>query len=259
MSRDKLDVYSAQSAFYLMMGVIPMLMLMMLFMQYLPLKEEMVLETLRQIIDDPMMSTVELLLGNMYHGNVAIISIASFMMLWVSSKAIIGLSNGLNSIHMIRENRNFAILRLRAMAYTILLVFAFIFTLGILVAGVRFRIYLSTLFPFLRINNDLMRFSFTILGLILLTLIFNMLYVFLPNRKKRFLSQMYGAVFTTIAWTIYTFFYTLYLSVAKNLSIIYGGLVTLMVTMLWLYFGLYFFFFGAEINAWKENPDSFPF
>ncbi len=70
---------------------------------------------------------------------------------------------------------------------------------------------------------------------------------------------MYGAVFTTIAWTIYTFFYTLYLSVAKNLSIIYGGLVTLMVTMLWLYFGLYFFFFGAEINAWKENPDSFPF
>ena len=52
MSRDKLDVYSAQSAFYLIMGVIPMLMLMMLFMQYLPLKEEMVVETLRQIIDE---------------------------------------------------------------------------------------------------------------------------------------------------------------------------------------------------------------
>ena len=259
MTRDKLDVYSAQSAFYLIMAFIPMLMLMLMFMKYLPLTEEMVLDTLKEVLNDSIMIPVQRIVGNVYHGNVAVLSIATFMMLWVSSKAILGLSNGLNSIHSIRENRNMIILRFRAMGYTILIIFSFVITLALLVGGIRFRFYLSTLFPFLRIHSRVMRVVFILVGLVFITLIFNMLYVFLPNRKKRFGSQLYGAVFTTIAWTIYTLAYSLYLTVAKNLSIIYGGLVTLMVTMLWLYFGLYFFFFGAEINAWIENPDSFPF
>ncbi len=259
MSRDKLDVYSAQSAFYLVMGIIPMLMLMFMLLKFTPLSEEMIMESLSQIMDESVMSTVQTVVGNVYHGPVTVLSIASLTMLWVASRSIIGLSNGLNSIHRIRENRNFLILRIRAMGYTILLIVTFIMAFGFLVAGMRFREYLSTLLPIFRIHNRAMRYTFTLVGLLLMTLIFNMLYVFLPNRKKRFFSQLYGAVFTTISWTIFTSLFTFYLGLAKNLSIVYGGLLTLMVAMLWLYYCLYLFFFGAEINAWKENPDSFPF
>ena len=259
MTADKLDVYSAQSAFYLVMGVIPMLMLMLMFLKFTPLSEKMILDTLSEIMDPSVMTTVQRVVGNVYHGPVAVLSIASLTMLWVASRSIIGLSNGLNSIYRIKENRNFMILRLRAMGYTILLIVTFILAFGFLVAGLRFRKYLSTLLPIFRINNSFMRYAFMLVGLVLITLIFNMLYVFLPNRKKHFFSQMYGAVFTSISWAVYTWFFTIYLNLAKNLSIIYGGLMTLMVTMLWLYFCLYLFFFGAEINAWKENPDSFPF
>lgn len=259
MSRDKLDVYSAQSAFYLIMGVIPMLMLMLMFLKFTPLTEEMILETLYSIIDPAAMKTVEHIVGNVYHGSVAVVSIASFAMLWVSSRAILSLSNGLNSIYRVRENRNAVILKLRAMLYTILLIITFIVAFGILVAGMRLGKYLAEVIPIFRIGSKVTRYTLSALGLGLMVLVFNMLYVFLPNRKKKLLSQMYGAVFTTIAWTVYTWIYTIYLSLATNLSIIYGGLMTLMVTMLWLYFCLYLFFFGAEINAWKENPDSFPF
>ena len=259
MSRDKLDVYSAQSAFYLVMGLIPMLMLMIMFLKFTPLTEEMILDTLATIIDPTAMKTVESIVGNVYHGSVAIISIASLIMLWVASKAVLGLSNGLNSIDRVRENRNAVIFRLRAMLYTILLIVTFIMAFGILVVGVRLSNYLAMLIPIFRIHNRVTRFFLIILGIVLITLIFNMLYVFLPNRKKRFKSQLYGAVFTTVSWIIYTTIYVIYLSLATNVPIIYGGLATLMVTMLWLYYCLYLFFFGAEINAWKENPDSFPF
>ena len=259
MSRDKLDVYSAQSSFYLVMGMIPTLMLMFMFLKFTPLSEEMILDTLSAIMDESVMSTVQRVVGNVYHGPVTLLSIASLMMLWVASRSIIGLSNGLNSIDHVKENRNFLVMRLRAMVYTILLIVSFITALGFLVAGLQFRIYLSKLLPIFRIHNTLMRYAFMLIGLVLMTLIFNLLYVFLPTRRKRFLSQMYGAVFTSISWAIFTWIFTIYLTFAKNLSIVYGGLLTMMVTLLWLYYCLLLFFFGAEINAWKENPDSFPF
>ena len=41
------------------------------------------------------------------------------------------------------------------------------------------------------------------------------------------------------------------------MSVIYGGLVTLVVAMLWLYFCMYLWFIGAEINALLEDPESF--
>jgi len=145
------------------------------------------------------------------------------------------------------------------MLYTILLIFTFILSFGLLVAGMRFRHYLSVLNPIFRIHNRVTRFFFTLFSLFLMTMIFSMLYVFLPNRRKRFRTQLMGAVFTTLAWCVFTWIFTIYLSLAQNLSIVYGGLMTLMVIMLWLYICLYLFFFGAEINAWLENPDSFPF
>lgn len=235
-------------------------MLTLVFLKFTPLTEVMILDALEMVLDPVIMESVRGVVDNLYHGSVTIVSIATFSMLWVASKGIIGLTNGLNSIHNIRENRNFVKMRLRAIFYTILLVFTFIFAFGLLVAGVRFENYLQQIFPFLQmIHSGTSRIPFSLLGMAVLILIFNMLYVFLPNRRTRFTSQTFGAVFTMLAWIIYSFFYLIYLKLATNLSIVYGGLMTLMVTLLWLYFCLYIFFFGAEINAWRENPDSFPF
>ena len=125
--------------------------------------------------------------------------------------------------------------------------------------GRQVRSFLIDALPLFNEVTAPMRWLLTLVGLFLMTLIFVMLYVLLPNGKRRFRSQIPGALFTTIAWTIYTWIYSIYLTFAKNLSIVYGGLASSMGTMLWLYFCLYLFFFGAEVNEWLVNPDSFPF
>ena len=83
------------------------------------------------------------------------------------------------------------------------------------------------------------------------------MYTFLPNRRNYLLRQFPGAVFTTVSWAVFTFFYGIYLNNIENLSWLYGSLVTLVVTMLWLYCCMYLWFMGAEINAYRENPDTF--
>lgn len=259
MTADRLDVYSAQSAFYLLMGMIPILMLMLMLLRFTPLNEKMILEVLAEIMDDTVMDRVEQIVGNVYHGSVGIVSFATVTSLWVASRAIQGLANGLNSIRRVKENRNMLLLMLRSMVYTVLLIVTFVTALGVLVASVKVRSFLIDALPVFEGVTAPMRWLLTLLGLVLMTLIFVMLYVLLPNGKRKFRSQIPGALFTTLAWTIYTWIYSIYLTFAKNLSIVYGGLASIMGTMLWLYFCLYLFFFGAEVNEWLVNPDSFPF
>ena len=259
MVADKIDVYSAQSAFYLMMSVIPMLMLMFTILQFTPLSKEMILDALSEIIYPDAMKTVNDIVNNVYSGSFTIMSFSALSLLWVAGRGITGLTNGLNNINHLRENRNYVLLRIRSSFYTVLLVAAIIIAAGLLVIGVRFRSYLIAALPFLPHNPTLFRLILIPAALIVLTLIFTALYVFLPNRKKQFTSQLYGAIFTTLSWCLFSYIFSFYLSVAKNLSIIYGGLLAIVVAMLWLYFCMYLFFLGAEINAWIENPDILPF
>ena len=259
MNADRINVYSAQAAYYLLMSVIPMLMIMLSLLKFTPLSQEMIDEALREVLAPEAFSSVQVVVANVYNGSFTLISFVAVPMIWVAGQGMMGLSNGLNSIYRLRENRNFFLLRLRSSLYMLLLVAAVILALGVLVLGVRFQNFVLTVFPVLKGFSRISTFLAVPLVLVVMTLIFNALYVFLPNRKRRFRSQTYGAIFTTISWLVFSYFFSVYLRYAKNLSIIYGGLLTIMVAMIWLYWCLYLFFFGAEINAWKENPDILPY
>lgn len=257
MKSDRLDVYSAQASFYLIMSAIPILMLMVTLLKFTPLTQEMVMDAMAEIVNQEVMSTVREVINNVYDGSNTLVSFAAISVLWVAGKGILGLMNGLNNIHQLKENRTYFFLRLRASVYTVLLVVAFIVAAAILVFGFRFQEYMCELLPFLLRYQKILIYLQTLIALCLLAGIFTALYVFLPNRKKTFASQVPGAVFATLSWCVFSYGFSIYLGYAKNMSVIYGGLVTLVVAMLWLYFCMYLWFIGAEINALLEDPQSF--
>lgn len=257
LKNDRIDVYSAQASFYLIMSSIPILMMLVTFLQYTPLSEEMVMEAMAKILNENMMISMQEVIGNVYEGSITLISFAALSVLWVAGKGILGLMKGLNNIHKLKENRNYIMLRVRASIYTVLMVAALIVAAAILVFGFRFQEFLCELVPVLLNYQRALIYVQTLLALCLLAAIFTALYVFLPNRTKTFSSQIPGAVFATLAWCVFSYFFSIYLGYARNMSIIYGGLVTLVVAMLWLYFCMYIWFMGAEINALLEDPQSF--
>lgn len=254
---DRLDVYSAQASFYLIMSSIPILMLVVTMLKFTPLTQEMVMDALAEIINENLMNTVRDIISNVYDGSGTLISFAAVSALWVAGKGSLGLMNGLNNIHQLKENRNYFWLRLRASLYTLMLVAALIVAAAILVFGLRFQEYMCELMPILLQYQKALIYLQTLIALCLLAAIFTALYVFLPNQKKAFASQAPGAIFATLSWCIFSYFFSIYLGYAKNMSVIYGGLLTLVVAMLWLYFCMYLWFIGAEINALLEDPESF--
>ena len=256
---DRISVYAAQAGYFIIMSAAPILFLMLTFLKYTPFTEDMILDTLALILNEDMMVTVRTLVRGLYHGSFRFFSLAAVSLFWVAGRCVVGLTKGLNCIHGVKENRNYLVLRARSSFYALFLVFAFIIALGCMVFGMHSLEFLSSILPFFDPDQYVVSVLLTLVALIVLTWIFNALYVFLPNRHVRFFSQIYGAVFTTISWCVFSMIFSIYLTVAQNLSILYGGLITIVMTLLWLYISMWLFFLGGEINAWMENSDGFPF
>ena len=176
---------------------------------------------------------------------------------WSAGKGVLGLSDGLNAVFQIRETRNYIIIRIRAAFYTIGMILALLLGFGILVLGYRLQEFLRSALPFFARYSDLMLLLQLGLAMILLFLLFEIFYVFLPNRRKSFHSQVPGALFSAISWALFSYLFSVYLNYAGNMSLIYGSLTTLVVVMLWLYFCMYLLFLGAEINSYLEKPERF--
>ena len=82
----------------------------------------------------------------------------------------------------------------------------------------------------------------------LLTLIFLLVYTFIPNRRSSFVRELPGALLSAFGWYIFSFFYSLYINYASAHSSMYGSLASIIFALIWLYCCLIIMFFGAEIN-----------
>ena len=86
-----------------------------------------------------------------------------------------------------------------------------------------------------------------------LILIFALFYKFLPEERPRFSSVLPGAVFASAGWIGFSFFYSLYIDNFSNYTLVYGSLAAVVLLMLWLYFCMNIFLFGAQLNKLVKN------
>lgn len=89
--------------------------------------------------------------------------------------------------------------------------------------------------------------------LIALTLLIAAMYAYLPNRRRRFVSQLPGAAVTAMSWSLFSYAFSIYLEFRGGYASIYGSLTTVVMIMLWLYFCMWLIFFGAMLNVYFEE------
>ncbi len=256
MRNDRVRAHSAEAAFFIIMSVFPILMLLLTLIQFTPLTQEEVVMTIEQITPFETSGLLKPVVSSVFSQSPALLSWSAIVAVWVAGKGVMGLTDGLNSIYRIEETRNYFLLRFRAACYTVVLVVALAISLGVLVFGYTIQTYFSKWFPFLKKFSDMMMLP-TAIALVMLVFLFLMMYMFLPNRRRKFRAQIPGAIFTSVAWAVFSYAFSIYLDYAVNMSVIYGSLTTLVVVMLWLYFCMYLFFLGAEINHYLTHPELF--
>jgi membrane protein len=92
------------------------------------------------------------------------------------------------------------------------------------------------------------------LGVIVMIMALSVLYRFLPNVTLRRREIYPGAVFAALAWLAAGSLFSIYVSYAPGISILYGSLAGAVVALLFFYISAIIFLFGAEINAvWRRR------
>lgn len=86
-----------------------------------------------------------------------------------------------------------------------------------------------------------------VVSLVLVTVLFAMIYKFLPDVRIRWRDVWVGAALTSILFTIGKYFIGLYLGTA-GVSSTYGAAGSLIMVLLWVYYSSLIFFLGAEFT-----------
>ena len=245
-SEDRVDAYSAQSAFFIIMGFIPFVMLLLILLQYTPMTKEDVMTLLKVIFPEGFHAYLETLVGSVYTKSTALLSGTVITAVWACSKAMMSVSKGLNKIYDTTIRKNYFLARFRAALYIILLLISLILAMGLFVFGNLLHDYLLHYLPWLRAVSWLIISARTIGTILLLCMIFCAMYAWLPYKRQDFFSQLPGAVATSFAWSVFSYGFSVYIEYSKGMSAIYGSLTTVVMVMLWLYFCMWLLFMGGR-------------
>ena len=237
----------------MIMSFIPFVLVLTALVQYTPLTYRMLRQAILGFVPLNLQDFVLKIIAEVFTKSAAVVPISGLFALWSSGKGMQSLIAGLNVIYHVKETRNWLTNRLYSMLYMFLFVLAIIISLLLLVMGNRIHAALVIHAPLLGRMLGRLLSAKTFLVFVVLFLVFLVLYRYLPNRKASLKSQVPGAFIIAVAWSLFSYFFSLYFTFFPNFSNMYGSLSALIMVMLWLYVCMNLLLYGAEINAYFEK------
>lgn len=247
-----ISTFAASASFFIITAIFPLLMLIISVISFTPLSTEDFLNTLLLVTPASFRPLLSYLAESLLTTSATALSLSLVTTLWTASKSMLGLLDGLNAIADVDDTRNFIFKRIICMGYILILIAGLVVNLGLRVFGHHILGLLKRVAPGLAsIFSSIMALRGLTLFLVL-AVVFMLIYTFFPNKKMKVLLQIPGALFTSLAWLVFSALFSFYVNQIANTSL-YGGLTTVILAMLWLYFCMYIVFIGAVLN--KFCPD----
>lgn len=245
--KHNLSAYAAQTAFFVLLAFFPFSMIVLETLKYLPFDKEEFSALILSITPSSIGPAVKNIINGLYSKQAKLIPVSAIAALWSSSKGIYSLMRGLNEVYECNEKRNYFKRRACAVLYTVVFIAALVFTIGLMLMGKWF------------IEETIVKFGYKALLVAVkmitqaavLSVLFAVIYYFLPAEKSPISLHLPGAVLSACGWVIFTELYSIYVSLTD--TDIYGSLSTVMLTMLWLYVCMYILLIGGEINVYLKR------
>ena len=262
MRKNHLDVYSSSTAFFIFLSIIPFILLLMAIIPYTPVSDDFVYNIVLDFLPDKLDDIAYDIMRQVTNESVAIVYISIIAAAWSSARGVQYIKKGLNEIHGVIENRNFALIRLNAIFFTLLLIVMIVimFTLS-LFSKPLFDYIISKIHPdIISGKHIIINALFNLKGIIILFITFFttlFMFVALPNERLKVKTEIPGAIFVAAIWYIFSTLFNIYITNFNAFSM-YGSLSFVIIVLLWLYFCMYIFFIGAQFNYYlstKANKD----
>lgn len=151
---DHVGAYAAQSAFFLVLSLIPIILLLLTLVQYTPVTKADVMSAAYEVFPATIRTTIVSIINEVYNQSRAMIPVTAVMAIWSAGRGTMAITTGLNCIHKQRETRNYLFVRVRAAFYTVLLVVAIVLSLLLLGFGNSISLLVNEHIPVIRYITD---------------------------------------------------------------------------------------------------------
>lgn len=233
----ELRILPGQLAFYFLMSIIPIIMLVFLLVSRLTIDVN-IIETLEKTLPDALAKLL-LPLVNMNISNIP------FAILLVGYLVLA--SNALYKL----EQPNTIDLYIKSFVMTIFMIILFIFMIFIPIFGetiIKFILDLfnsSFIFSKYKVLYDIIK---VLISFVFIYVSVKALYTIAPNSKIETKKATKGALFCSFTWIIATSIFSFYISNIANYTLLYGNFANILILLLWIYLLAYLFVIGMAIN-----------
>lgn len=249
-SQKHVGAYAAQSAYFFVLSMIPIILLLLTIIQYTPVTKADVMTAMVNVFPETNMQNFMVSIVNeVYNQSKTVIPVTAVVAMWSAGKGVLAVTTGLNCAYELRETRNYVFLRIRASIYTVMFIAVIVMALVLSVFGNNISIFVYHKFPFLAETTNLIMRLRTVISFVVMVGMSLLVYHFLPNRKIPFRDLILGSIFTSMGWLVISFVFSMYLTIFKGFSGLYGSMTAIILVMLWLYFCMYVMLLGGLINC----------
>jgi membrane protein len=252
--KDKAALYAASLAFYALIALAPILLIIIAvagaFFGEQAIQGEIVGQ-IQNLVGKEVASSLEYIVENAHiSASSALFTIISVLVfLFASTRVFAQLRHALNIVWDV-EHQPKALVRhyLKSRFLSIIIVFSlgFLFILFLIISAVlsTVSVYLANVFP---IQVAVFQILNSGLAFIVITLVFAMIYKFLPDMEISWNDVWIGSAATSFLFMIGNMLIGFYM---RNISIesVYGAAGSVIIILFWLYYCAQIFFFGAEFT-----------
>ena len=253
--KKKVAVYAAASDYFLFMSLVPILMLLVSLIRYLPFDQADVLRIFADTVPAPVYNVISMIVESIFQSGSGVITISVLLMLFLASSAMRAIMKGLDEVYEVERHENGIRFFVRAYVYMLILIVIIVISLVVMVYGSAALGWLHSILPengFVEGLFSLTKYMRYLLVLAILTLSFLLLYRWVPAGEHRSVHQWPGALFNALAWAVFSWVFSLYVSISDRFGA-YGYIGTIMVAMMWMFYCLMFLLIGGCINAVIEK------
>ena len=253
--------FAAGTAFYTIFSLPAFLIIILNVGASLHEKEEIREEIFIQISNlagEESRQTLESILENFALNSDDMISagIAIIILIFSATTVFVSLQKSINHIWHIKPKPTKGWLKLainRLLSFSIVLVIGFILVLSLVLDAVVSFTFQKIDNLLININLELIYYVEIIVSQLILIIIFALMYKILPDAKVRWKDTWIGALITALLFVVGKFLIGFYMS-TSDLSSTYGAAGSLVILLIWIYYSVVIFLFGAQITFYiAEN------
>lgn len=244
----RLNAAAAHAAFFIILSFIPCVILLFSLLQFTSIDKVTITVMIQKMLPREMQTFFAGIIRDAYNRTASTVSLSALATVWSAGRGMMALTQGLQWIAGIKESRNYFAVRFRATLYTVVMLLSIIVFLLLGVFGNALLNIIAVRFPIATYAVEIIIDIKNVFLLLFATVIFTLIYRFMPGNEILLSQHLPGAVVSSLGWFLFSYAFSVYVDDFSGFSNMYGSLTALILLMLWLYFGMYITLIGAEFN-----------